>query len=76
MPFTAKDFYQLALWIVEQKADEASFRTAISRAYYAAHLLAIEKAQEKKGLKPKGTGDDPMGVIRALNTRSNEQDRE
>jgi hypothetical protein len=67
VPFTAKDFYQLALWIVEQKADEASFRTAIGRAYYATHLLAVEKAQEKKGFQPKGTGDDHMGVIRALN---------
>ena len=67
MSFEAKDFYELALWLATTKKDEASFRSAISRAYYAAHLLAVEKAQSRKRFAPKGTGDDHMGVIRALN---------
>jgi hypothetical protein len=66
MPFEAKDFHEFALWSVEKRTDEASFRTAVNRVYYAAHLLAVEKAQSKKSFVPKGTGEDHFGVIRAL----------
>lgn len=57
MPFDAKGFYDLALWLVQQRTDEASLRTAISRVYYAAHLLAVQRLIQK-GWEAKGTGDD------------------
>ena len=66
MPFAPKDFYTLALRLSQQRTDEASLRTAISRVYYAAHLLAVERLVQK-GWEPKGTGDDHMGVFRRLN---------
>lgn len=65
MPFDARDFSSLASWLVENRADEASFRTAISRVYYAAHLLAVRKP--KNNWTPAGTGADHRGVIRSLN---------
>lgn len=65
MSFDARDFSSLAFWLVENRADEASLRTAISRVYYAAHLLAVRKP--KNNWVPTGKGDDHGGVIRALN---------
>ena len=67
MPFAPKDFHTLAVWLSQQRPDdEASLRTAISRVYYAGHLLAVERLVQR-GWAPKGTGDDHMGVIRELN---------
>jgi len=65
VPFAPKDFHTLALWLSQQRTDEASLRTAISRVYYAAHLLAVERLVQR-GWEPKGTGDDHMGVFRRL----------
>lgn len=65
MPFDARDFSSLASWLTEQRTDEATIRTAISRVYYAAHLLAVRKP--KNNWVPTGTGADHRGVIRSLN---------
>ena len=65
MPFDARDFSSLALWLVENRTSEASLRTAISRTYYAAHLLAVRKP--KNNWVPTGKGEDHRGVIRTLN---------
>ncbi len=64
----AKDFSHLATWLVEQRTDEASLRTAISRIYYAAHLVAVRKLVEK-GWEPRGRGDDHGRVIHELRDR-------
>jgi hypothetical protein len=66
VPFAAKDFHTLAIWLSQQRTDEASLRTAISRVYYAAHLLAVERLVQK-GWEPTGRRDDHMGVFRRLN---------
>ena len=66
MPFAAKDFYTLAIWLTQQRVDEASLHTAISRVYYAGHLLGVQRLRQK-GWEPKGSGDDHSGVIRELN---------
>lgn len=66
MSFAPRDFYTLALWLSQNRTDEASLRTAISRAYYAGHLLAVQKLMERRGWQPSGTGDDHRGVIREL----------
>ena len=73
MSFTPKDFYDLALWLISQRGDESSVRSAISRAYYGAHLLACEKLIEKNWWTPTGTGIDHDGVIRALRQRRTRQ---
>ena len=66
MPFAAKDFHTLAIWLIQQNTNEASLRTAISRVYYASHLLAVERLV-LKGWNPTGSGQDHTGVIRRLN---------
>lgn len=68
MPFDAKDFYALAVWLVQNRTSEASLRTAISRAYYTGHLLAVQKLKEK-GWEPTGKGDDHGRVIHELGSR-------
>lgn len=68
MPFAPKDFHTLALWLSQQRTDETSLRTAISRVYYAAHLLAVERLVQR-GWEPTGTGADHGGVIRELRSR-------
>jgi hypothetical protein len=65
MPFAAKDFHILAIWLIQQRTDEASLRTAISRVYYAGHLLAVERLVPK-GWSPTGSGQDHNGIIRQL----------
>lgn len=69
MTFDPKDFYVLAQWLVDNKQDESSLRTAISRVYYAAHHIAVRKMIEKCSWTPKGSGDDHDGVIRELRGR-------
>jgi hypothetical protein len=64
--FPPRDFQTLALWLIEQRQDEASLRTGISRLYYACHLLAKQSLIEKKKWVPSGHGDDHSGVIREL----------
>lgn len=62
MPFLAKDFYDLALWLVQQRTDEVSLRTAISRVYYAGHLLAVQRLMQK-GWEPRGGGEDQGSTV-------------
>ena len=68
MPFAARNFYDLALWLVQQRTDEVSLRTAISRAYYAGHLLAVQKLVQK-GWEPRGGGEDHGRVLQELRSR-------
>jgi uncharacterized protein (UPF0332 family) len=65
-PFSPRDFHALALWLVGERHDEASLRTAISRLYYACHLFAKFYLVTKRGWTPTGHGADHGGVIRAL----------
>lgn len=65
MPFNPRDFYDLAVWLVGTKIDESALRTATGRAYFAVHLLALQKLKAK-GWEPTGRGDDHSAVIRYL----------
>jgi len=69
MSFVSRDFYDLALWLTSQRADEPTRRTGISRIYYAAHLTARERLSQKGWLMPTGKGDDHGLVIRELRAR-------
>ena len=40
MSFTWEEFSDLAIWLLEERPDEAGQRTAISRAYYVAYHAA------------------------------------
>jgi hypothetical protein len=66
MAFDAREFRDLADWLVTNRNNEASLRTAISRIYYAAHLLARERLIAKRNWSPTGRGNDHSGVIIAL----------
>ena len=66
MAFDPKNFYTLAQWLVGQKNDEPSLRTAISRVYYAAHHIAASRLVQKGSWAPRGFGDDHRSVINTL----------
>jgi len=61
MPFSWKDYLTLAERLVNQAdstVDEASFRTATSRAYYAAFGESKDYAVRKLGFVAKGLPED------------------
>lgn len=53
MPFDWKDFLSLARRLATSTDDEASQRTAISRAYYCVFNLAFARAEGTVGPKPR-----------------------
>ncbi|PYV15129.1 MAG: hypothetical protein DMG21_16040 [Acidobacteria bacterium] len=55
MPFDWNDFLSLAQRLAAS-TDEASKRTAISRAYYCAFILAFERAESAGCRYPRGEG--------------------
>jgi hypothetical protein len=69
VPFNPEDFYKLADWLAGEKSGEASFRAAISRVYYAAHLIAAQRLEEKKWWEPTGGGQDHDRLIKELRSR-------
>ena len=73
MAFDPKSFLDLAKWLIDQSQSESHVRTAISRAYYAAHHIALEKLAEKNWITPTGTGADHDAVIRELRNRKTRQ---
>lgn len=62
MSFSWHDFHLLAVALRQNPTDpgpeEASLRTAISRAYYAAFRSAMDAAQAREGFVPTHTGQD------------------
>jgi hypothetical protein len=66
--FDPEDFHKLAVLLAQNQPSEAAIRTAISRAYYACHLLGRQRLM-RLGWEPKGKGDDHGGVIRELKSR-------
>jgi hypothetical protein len=64
--FDAREFYDIGKKIAEAYADEAGFRTAIGRAYYACHLVGVRATSNKGWFVPKYTGDDHSGLWRSL----------
>lgn len=55
MPFDWNEFLSLAQQLARRN-DEASKRTAISRAYYCAFNIAFERAESRGCRRPKGEG--------------------
>jgi len=64
--FNAQEFLQLGLRLVSYEPNEAGYRTAINRAYYACHLIGCESTARKGWFTPKHGRDDHAGLWRAL----------
>lgn len=63
MSFDWREYKNLAQWLHDNAAvpncsAEACYRTAISRAYYAAFQCAMDFAVEKENFPESGSGDD------------------
>jgi uncharacterized protein (UPF0332 family) len=67
MTFEPAEFLKLARQLVDASdATEAQLRTAVSRSYYSAFLLARERLVARGDLRPTATGADHRHVIRTL----------
>lgn len=64
--FNAQEFLQLALRLVSYEPNEAGYRTAINRVYYACHLIGCESTAKKGWFKPQYTFRDHAGLWQAL----------
>jgi len=64
--FDEKEFYDLGVKIARAYADEASYRTAIGRVYYACYLTGAKAAKNKGWFSPKYSAADHAALRRAL----------
>jgi hypothetical protein len=64
--FDAREFYEISLKIAEAFQNEAGYRTAIGRAYYACHLIGIEATSMKGWYKPAYNRGDHFGLCNAI----------
>lgn len=64
--FNAQEFLQLGLRLVSYEPNEAGYRTAINRAYYACHLIGRESTAKKGWFIPQYNYNDHSGLWRAL----------
>ncbi len=64
--FNAQEFFQLGLRLVSCEPNEAGYRTAINRAYYACHLIGRESTAKKGWFTPQYNGRDHRGLWEAL----------
>ena len=65
--FDPGDFLTLAKSLVAgDSPTQAQLRTAVSRAYYATHLVTRERLAETAKLAASGTGEDHLNVIAVL----------
>jgi len=73
MAFNWADYLSLAQFLQAQSnpgvSQEAFFRCAVSRAYYAAFCHARNYARDRHGLMPRYNGDDHSLVRRHFQTR-------
>ena len=73
MNFDWKEYLALAHFLQQHSAtglnQEAAFRSAISRAYYAAFCHARNHARDRHGLKPTYSGADHFLVKQHFSTR-------
>ena len=64
--FNAQEFFQLGLRLASCEPNEAGYRTAINRAYYACHLIGCESTARKGWFTPQYTFRDHRGLWQAL----------
>jgi len=68
--FDAKEFFELGKRIVMTEANEAGYRTAINRAYYACHLVGCVTVGNKGWFKRTYRSDDHQALCRTLESRT------
>ncbi len=75
--FNAQEFLQLGLRLVSHEPNEAGYRTAINRAYYACFLIGRESTTRKGWFSPPPSyaAGDHSGLRRALNRVPNLPDK-
>lgn len=73
--FDAAGFLHLSQRLVSAEPNEAGYRTAINRAYYACFLIGRESTTRKGWLSPSYRGDDHSGLRRALDKVPNLSDK-
>ena len=71
--FDGKGFYHLGVTIAEEHANEAGYRTAIGRVYYACFLVGLNATKRKGWFQPKNGAGDHSGLSRALRDKGKEQ---
>lgn len=64
--FNAQEFLQLGQKLVSWAPNEAGYRTAINRAYFACHLIGCESTARKGWFNPRHDVQDHAGLWRAL----------
>jgi len=64
--FNAQEFLQLGLRLVVYEPNEAGYRTAINRVYYACYLIGCETTARKGWFTPKYDASDHSLLRRAL----------
>lgn len=67
--FDAKEFYDLSIKIANTYANQAGYRTAIGRAYYACHLVGVSATRNKGWFHPTYRATDHSGLCRKLKER-------
>ena len=68
--FDAKDFYSLALKIANTFPNEAGYRTAVGRAYYACHLVGEDSTVQKGWFHPDHGATDHRGLSKVFRDHS------
>ena len=69
--FNAQEFLQLGLRLVGYEPNEAGYRTAINRAYYACHLIGCDSTARKGWFTPEYNANDHSGLMRVLRRNTN-----
>jgi hypothetical protein len=69
--FDPKEFFSISLEIPKTFNNEAGYRTAIGRIYYACHLIGIDAVDSKGWYKRQNAREDHLGLCRALKGRGN-----
>jgi len=68
--FDEKEFYDLGVKIARAYADEAGYRTAIGRVYYACYLTGTKATKNKGWFSPKYSADDHAALRRVLKAQA------
>lgn len=68
--FNEKEFYDLGVKIAKAYADEAGYRTAIGRVYYACYLTGAKATKNKGWFSPNYTAADHSALRRALKAKT------
>jgi len=70
LSFDPKEYFTLGCSVAESAANEAAYRTAINRAYYACHLIGRESTLQKGWFVPTYSALDHKKLCRVLKDKA------